>query len=277
MESTSPTLLITGVSTGIGLATSREMLARGWRVFGTVRKQADADRLREELGAGFTPLMLDVTDEIEAHRALAESLAPLLEGQPLQALVHNAGIAMGGPLGYLPEEVFRSMLEINVLGVYKLTQALLPLMGEGSRMVMVSSVSGRLVTPFVGGYAASKFALEAMTDAYRIELGMLGIRVISVQPGPVKTSIWQKAGGDGTRYDGTPYEELMSRQEEIINRTEAGAMPVEVVSEAIGKALTHPSPATRYLLAENAWVIRLAKWLPDRVKDRIVRRRLRTE
>jgi len=277
MKSNAPALLISGVSTGIGLATSRAMLDQGWRVFGTVRKEADALRLQETLGSGFRPLILDVTAEGEDHRALAAQLSDLLAGQPLRGLVHNAGIALGGPLGYLPEAVFRRMIETNVLGVFKLTQALLPLLADGSRMVLVSSVSGRLVTPFVGGYAASKFALEALTDAYRFELGMLGIRVISVQPGPVKTPIWQKAGAEDANYAGTPYAALMSRQAEILARTEAGALPVEAVSHTIRKALTHPRPATRYLVARNAWVIRLAQWLPDRIKDRLVRRRLRTE
>lgn len=275
MNDTPYSILISGVSSGIGLAIARDMLIRGWRVFGTVRQSADAERLVGELGERFTPLILDVTAEPERHRELARELERHLDGQSLQALVHNAGIALGGPLSHQPEHEFRAMLETNVLGVFKLTQALAPLLGPGSRMVLISSVSGRLVTPFVGGYAASKFALEALTDAYRNELGVLGVRVISVQPGPVKTPIWHKALAGGPDYADTPYAPWMSRQEEIIRRTEAEALPVSVVVKVVRKALLVPNPATRYLVARNAGMIRLAKWLPDAVKDKLIARRLR--
>lgn len=276
MNETLPSILISGVSTGIGLALARDLLDSGWRVFGTVRSDADARRLEDELGERFSALLLDVTSEPEWHHRTGRELARHLAGRPLRALVHNAGIARGGPLTHQPEEEFRAMMETNVLGVFKLTQALVPLMEPGSRMIMISSVSGRLVTPFVGGYAASKFALEALTDAYRNEMDVLGIRVISVQPGPVKTPIWRKALSGGPDYADTPYAPWMERRDEIIRQTESGALPVSAVIRVVRKALSHPAPASRYLVARNAGMIRLAQWLPDKLKDKLIRRRLRT-
>lgn len=273
-KTSEPVALITGVSSGIGHAAARVLIDAGWEVWGTVRNESDAQRLRETFGSRFQPLLFDVRSDSGQHADLARHIQSLLGGRLLSGLVHNAGVAFGGPLSHLPEEDFTAMMETNVLGVFRLTRALLPLLGAGSRVVMISSVSGRLVTPFVGGYATSKFALEAMTDAYRNELGMLGIRVIGIQPGPILTPIWKKALG-GADYRHTPFAEVMGRKEDLIRKTERAALPAERVAGVILRALTTPRPSSRYLITRKSWMVRLAGWLPDAWKDRLIARRIR--
>ncbi len=275
MKSSNRHALITGTSSGIGLEAGQLLLKNGWNVIGTVRSTADAEHLRERLGERFYPIVLDVSSPAEMHVEAANQVGDILQGQPLDALVHNAGIAQGGPLVFQPEGEFRAIFETNVHGVFKLTQAIFPLLTKGSRMVMISSVSGRLVTPFIGAYAASKFAIEALTDAYRNELGMLGIEVISIQPGPVKTPIWQKARQPVEKYQQTPYKDLLEQQDKLIDATELSALPVETIAALILKALENPKPSTRYLAVRNSWIVRLAGMLPDRIKDKLVMSRLR--
>lgn len=270
----SPWVLITGVSSGIGLASAELLVSHGWNVIGTVREPEVGTAVLSRLGRGFYPIVLDVTSDRAEHDHAASQVRVLLAGAMLLGIVHNAGVASGGPLAFQPENEFRKMLETNVIGIFKFTQAMLPLLGQGSRMILISSVSGRLVTPFVGGYAASKFALEAMTDAYRHELGMLGIRVVSIQPGPVKTPIWSKAKSVGIPYAGTPYEGIMSRQDEMVAAAETGGMPVDKVAQVVKKALETPIPKTRYLIVRKKWLVLLAKYMPDRWKDRIIAARL---
>lgn len=267
-------VLITGTSSGIGEASAQLLLTSGWKVVGTVRDPEVGHAVRARMGDDFYPVVLDVTASRDKHEEIAQEIVGILSGDPLSGIVHNAGVALGGPLVFQQEEEFVKMFETNVLGVFRLTQALFPSLGEGSRLVMVSSVSGRLVTPFVGGYAASKFALEAMVDAYRHELGMLGMKVVSIQPGPVRTPIWSKARVHGEPYAHTPYASIMSRQDELITSAETNGMPVMKVAERIREAMELPKPRTRYLVVRNGWLVRLAQYMSDRIKDRIIARRL---
>ena len=267
-------VLITGTSSGIGEAAAELLVSGGWKVIGTVRDPGASGPMKDRLGEDFYPVVLDVTAPREMHDEFAVQVKELLSGDPLLGIVHNAGVAIGGPLAFQPEADFLKMMETNVLGVFRLTQALFSLLGQDSRLIMVSSVSGRLVTPFVGGYAASKFALEALVDAYRHELGMLGMKVVSIQPGPVKTPIWRKARTVGELYAGTAYAPIMSRQDELISSAEANGLEVSQVAETIRLALVVENPKTRYLLVRNTWLVQLAKYLPDRWKDRIIAKRL---
>ncbi len=275
MNSRNRYALITGTSSGIGREASRVLIENGWNVIGTVRSKEDADMLLEDLGDSFYPVVLDVSSPPEIHTEAAKHISDMLQGQPLNGLVHNAGIALGGPLLFQPEHEFRAIFETNVQGVFKLTQAVFPLLSSGSRMVMISSVSGRVVTPFIGAYAASKFALEALTDAYRNELGMLGMKVISIQPGPVKTPIWTKARQPVEKYPQWEYKELLQQQDKLIDATEQNALPVADIAALILKALEDPNPSTRYLAVRNPWIVRLAGLLPDKHRDKLVMSRLR--
>ena len=273
---------MTGASTGIGFATARVLLARGVAVFGSVRRTADASRLRAELGEGFTPLVFDVTDEAAVHAAVP-IVADRLDGTTLWGLVNNAGIAVGGPLIYQPLDEIRRHLEINVLGAIAAVQAFAPLLGtdrtrqgQPGRIVNISSVAGRISAPFLGAYAASKRALEGMSHSLRRELMPFGIDVIIVNPGSVATPIWDKAEAtDASRYAHTEYAPLASRFLTMALRSGRGGLQPDAVGEVVWKALSARRPRVCYPVVPRHllnWTIPLA--LPARVIDRLIAKRL---
>jgi len=211
-------VVITGVSTGIGHAAAKVLIDRGFRVFGSVRRAEDADRLTEEFGDAFAPLIFDVTDDA----AIAEAAACVrgaLAGETLAGLVNNAGIAVSGPLTELPVADYRRQLEVNLVGPFMVTQAFAPLLGTDSslsgargRIVNISSVAGLRAMPFLGPYAASKFGLEGYSEALRREMLLYGIDVIVIGPGPVQTAIWDKAEEvDVSAYAASPYAPILER------------------------------------------------------------------
>lgn len=280
-----PTVVVTGASTGIGLATARVLVRHGAQVFGSVRRESDAERLRAELGARFTPLVFDVTDPA-AVRAAVPAVASALEGQTLWGLVNNAGIAVGGPLLHQPLDEFRRHLEVNVIGVLAAVQAFAPLLGSDrarsgapGRIVNISSVSGRISAPFLGAYAASKRALEGMSHSLRRELLLFGIDVILINPGSVATPIWDKAEEEGaSRYADTEYGPLLSRFLTAALRSGRNGLPAEAVGETVWTALTVRRPRTFYPVVRQRlldWTIPLA--LPARVIDRLIATRLGAE
>jgi NAD(P)-dependent dehydrogenase (short-subunit alcohol dehydrogenase family) len=266
-------VVVTGASTGIGAAIARRLAAAGYYVFGTVRRPEDAAALDRD---GCRTVLLDVTDA-GSIAAARQTIERELDARPLRALVNNAGIAIGGPLEHLPPAELRQVLEVNVIGVVAVTQAFLPaLRRSGGRVINVSSVSGRLALPFGGPYAASKFALEAISDCLRRELIPSGIRVIVIQPGSVATPIWNKAAGrDLARYRDTPYAAAMNRAlSQTVERGRHGLTP-EAVGDAVLKALEAVDPPPRLLIARRPWVKRLMWLLPDRWMDRVIAKRLR--
>ncbi len=263
-------VIVTGTSTGIGDATARELARHGFRVFGTVRQSAQAGGLRE---AGVTPVLMDVTDPAAIARA-RDTVVAALGGEPLVGLVNNAGIAAGGPLELLPLEELRKVFEVNVLGVVAVTQAFLPeLRRARGRVVNISSVSGRLATPFAGPYCASKFALEAISDSLRRELLPSGVDVIVIQPGSIRTPIWEKAARtDVDRYRGTIYERALNLVKEHATRRSQRGLAAEVVARAVVEALTARQPRTRMLVVRGLLRTRLLRLLPDRWIDRAAAR-----
>lgn len=270
-------ILITGVSTGIGRAAAEEFVRRGYAVFGSVRSQSDADTLQAALGQSFTPLLMDVTDEQSVAAAVAV-VTQTVKGDGLYALVNNAGTVTPGPLAHMPLADFRQQLEVNVTGVLAVTQAFLPLLGFGKnspyspgRIINVSSVSGRLVYPFMGAYAASKHALEAVTDALRRELMRYNIDVTSIQPGTTRTPIMGKFGAQVARYANTEYGALLSSLSDTMEERERSALPVERVVKVLCLAVESPRPKARYPIPRK----RLTGWflpriLPDRWFDRLI-------
>ena len=216
---------MTGTSTGIGWGCAKVLIGRGFRVFGSVRKGADAERLKREFGANFMPLLFDVTDEAAVHRA-ARQVEAALDGETLAGLVNNAGIAKAGPLLHLPIEELREQLEINLVGQVIVTQAFAPLLGaepgrKGAkgRIVMISSVGGTAANPFMGPYNASKFGIEGLSESLRRELMVHGIDVIIVAPGAIATPIWDKAEQiDTTRYANTAYAPSLDRIGAVLTR-----------------------------------------------------------
>jgi len=275
--------VVTGVSSGIGEAIAADLVKRGWRVFGTVRRMDDADRLDNDLGPGFTPLVCDVTDVDGLSRAAAR-VAELLDGKPLDGLVCNAGVSLPGPLLHQPLDELDRQWKVNVLGQIATVQAFGALLGAQDgfsgtpgRIVMMSSVSGKLSWPFVGGYSASKHALEAVSNALRRELMPFGVDVVIVGPGPIATPIWEKSAGavEKARYQGTFYGPLIDRFErEVLGRAKH-ALPPQAVADVVHTALSAPSPKVRYTITPAPlmnWFLPLI--LPARWLDRIAAKRL---
>jgi NAD(P)-dependent dehydrogenase (short-subunit alcohol dehydrogenase family) len=267
-------IVITGASTGIGYAAAKALLARGYRVFGSVRKAADGERLQRELGGGFTPLLFDVTDHAALPAAVATVAAAVGE-QGLAGLVNNAGIAHNGPLMHVPLDEFRKVFEVNVVGALAVTQAFLPLLGARKncphppgRVINITSISGGVTFPLFATYAVSKHGMEALSDGLRRELAMYGVEVSAIEPGTIKTPIWDKAPKDevDTRFAGTDYATVMASLPTLVARQLKGAKPVSVVTDAIVAALESPKPKTRYPLV-RLWY--LSKVLSDRALDRL--------
>jgi NAD(P)-dependent dehydrogenase (short-subunit alcohol dehydrogenase family) len=267
-----PGVVVTGASTGIGFDAARELAARGFQAFGTVRRPEDGAAL-ERVGA--TPIVLDVTDEAGVRSGLA-AVSERLAGAPLAGLVNNAGVSCAGPVELLRLEDFRRVFEVNVVGVVAVTQAFLPLLKQSKgRIVNISSVSGRLAAPFAAPYAASKFALEAISDCLRRELYPFGIDVIVIQPGNVDTPIWQKgAAQDTSPARGTVYEPVLEKLKAQLGTMQRHAMPPSRVSRAIVQALTDPRPPSRILVVKSSLRQRMLRFLPDRFLDRKIARRL---
>ena len=233
-------VVITGTSTGIGWGTAKVLIANGIRVFGSVRKVADAERLVAEFGPGFVPLIFDVTDEA-AVKAAAANVRSELAGEKLFGLVNNAGVAVAGPLLQLPVAEFRRQIDINLVGVVITTQAFAPLLGidpqlQGSpgRLVNISSVGGRNAVPFLAPYNASKFAVEGLSESLRRELLPFGIDVIVIGPGAVATPIWDKAEQiDIAPYRDTPYAMPLERLRAYMLGMGKNGLPPERIGEAV--------------------------------------------
>lgn len=278
-----PSVVVTGVSTGIGEAIAADLARRGWRVFGTVRRMDDAERLSNELGPRFTPLIADVTDADSLSRAAA-TVAEVLDGASLDGLVCNAGISVPGPILHQPLEELDRQWRVNVLGQVATVQAFGSLLGarEGfagkpGRIVMMSSVSGRLSWPVVGGYAASKHALEAISHSLRRELMPFGVDVVIIGPGPVATPIWEKsaAGVDRSLYQATIYGPLIERFEKEVLARAKDALPPQAVADVVHTALTAEKPKVRYAITPSPlmnWLLPLM--LPARWLDRVAAKRL---
>jgi len=275
-------VVITGASTGIGYDAARYLIGRGHHVFGSVRKMADGQRVQAELGEQFTPLLFDVTDGAAVETAVSQ-VTQRVGNSGLAGLVNNAGIAVAGPLMHISLDEFRHQFDVNLFGLLDVTQKFLPLLGAAAnpphppgRIVNISSVSGKIVYPFLGPYAASKHALEALSDALRRELLIYGIDVIVIEPGSVKTPIWDKAQElDTEKYGQTDYKNLLDGMKKVFVSQGKTGIPVEKVSATIYQVLTTQRPKTRYVLARKlltGWL--LPRYLPDRRLDKIFAKRL---
>ena len=274
-------VVITGASTGIGWATAKLLLDRGFRVFGSVRKQADADRLKSEFGANFTPLLFDVTDEA-AVLAAAREVRAALGGEALFGLVNNAGIAVAGPVLELAADEFRRQMDVNVVGPIIATQAFGPLLGSDpslkgprGRIVMISSVAGKNGNPLTAAYAASKHAIEGLSESLRREMMLFGIDVIIIAPGPVKTPIWSKAEEvDISAYKNSPFFPALERIRKFMLHLGETGLPAEKIAERIADALTSASPKVRYQITPDPMRHLVTAVLPKRMVDKIIAKRL---
>jgi NAD(P)-dependent dehydrogenase (short-subunit alcohol dehydrogenase family) len=281
-----PFALLTGASTGIGRATSLRLAKAGWTVFAGVRDPAAGERLVADCPAAgrLIPLALDVTDPDQIARA-AEAVEEET-GQPdrpatgrLDALVNNAGIGVGGPLELVALEDLRRQFEVNVFGQVAITQAMLPALRRAAgRIVLVSSIGGRVAMPFTAPYAASKHAIEAIGDTLRVELRRSNVQVAIIEMASVATPIWDKAQADADRVTIPPdlqaeYGQVPAAMEKVLNDAAARGIPPEQVAEVIERALTERRMKARYLVGRQARGMLLAKrLLPDLVFDRVARR-----
>ena len=272
-------VVITGASTGIGAACARRLAQAGFHVFAGVRNAVDGVALQQQVTSQMTPLLLDVTDA-DQIAAAQTTVTQLVGERGLVGLVNNAGIAVGGPLEFVPMSALRRQMEINVYGALAVTQAFLPLLRlAGGRIINMSSISGLAASPFLGPYAASKYALEALSDALRLEVRPWGIAVVLVEPGNIATPIWQK---------GLAFADELAAQLPTQAHTYYGPIfpflramlarnrgtPAAVVAQVVEQALIVPRPRARYVVGNDA---RLRIWierLPTRWRDRLIASRL---
>jgi NAD(P)-dependent dehydrogenase (short-subunit alcohol dehydrogenase family) len=264
-------VLVTGASTGIGRATAEHLKRRGFHVIAGVRKEADGKELAD---LGIEIALIDVTDE-----ATIAATAKQVGDRPLAGLVNNAGISIGGPMEFLPIDKLRQQLEVNVIGLVATTQAMMPALRLATgRVVNIGSVAGRVASPFVAPYNASKFAVEAITDAWRQELAPWGIKMIVIEPGSVSTPIWTKGAEQVAEARETlpvealeKYGKAMSAFDGILARMDRmGIEPVKV-AQLVEKALTARSPRARYLIGPDARMqVGLKTVLPTRAFDKAV-------
>ena len=265
-------VVVTGASSGIGAAIVRAVRARGFTVIGTVRRDDDKAALEAN---DVLPVIMDVTDVSSIARAM-RIVDQLLSGTPLVGLVNNAGIAGAGPLELVPLDDVRRVLEVNVLGVIAVTQAFLPRLKRGhGRVINISSISGRIAFPFIGPYVASKFALEGLSDSWRRELLPFGVDVVVVEPGSVRTPIWDKVAAlDIAAVRGTAYERVLKDFRDAAVRGGQRGLPPTRVADAVVSALTLARPPARIPVVRSRTRTIVTRLLPDRWLDRIVARRL---
>jgi NAD(P)-dependent dehydrogenase (short-subunit alcohol dehydrogenase family) len=281
-----PAVLVTGASKGIGEACVVRLARDGFRVYAGVRRAEDGDALIRTAGDGVVPVILDVTDA-EHIEAVAARIDEETTGRGLQALVNNAGVAIAGPLEFLPLDELRRQIEINFTGQIAVTQAMLPLLRSArssargdyraGRIVFMSSIAGRSAMPFTGAYSASKFALEAAADALRVELKPFGITVTLVEPGVIATPIWDTAREAGDRNIARMPPQVQEYYGALLNalRKRAdrgmGGLPPERVADVVAHALTSKRPKSRYLVGRDAVArLWLGRMLPTPVRDRAI-------
>lgn len=275
-------VVVTGASTGIGAACALRMDRLGWRVFAGVRKEADGERLRERASERLTPVRIDVVDAETIARA-AETVAAAVGEEGVHGLVNNAGIAVSGPLEFLAIKDLRRQLDVNVIGLMAVTQAFLPqLRVARGRIVNMSSVSGLVAAPMVGAYAASKFALEALSDVLRVELRPWGMHVALVEPGPIATPIWEKSRQEGrAARDAMPaacreyYGAVMTKMGALVGEIERDALPADAVADKVEHALTAARPKTRYLVGKHVRLqMAIVSMMPTRLCDWVFAKKL---
>ena len=268
-------VLITGASTGIGEATARHLAGMGFQVFATVRREHDGAALAAR-SRNIHPVIMEVTDE-PSITAAAEQVAGLTGARGLTGLVNNAGICVGGPLEFLPAEELRRQLEVNVIGYHAVTRAFLPLIRQGrGRIVNITSMFGRVALPMVGPYNASKFALEALSAALRMELKPWSIPVSVIGPGSILTPIWAKSiaaadhamaelPADARQLYGSMYAAVRKSQD-LLGRS---GIPADRVARTVARALTARKPRPRYTVGLDARLAEWVRWLPTGVRERL--------
>ena len=275
------TVVISGASSGIGRAAARHLAGKGWTVYAGVRKQADADALASD-HEQITPLVLDVADADSIREAVA-TVETALEGRKLAGLVNNAGIAMMGPLALQPMDEIEAHFRVNLLGAVALSQGFIPALGMDTervgppgRILNITSVGGRIASPFLGAYTSTKHALESVTDTLRRELMIYGIDAIAIGPGAVKTPIWDKAEEKNTDnpYANSDWADAIDKFADTMLAGGRTGLPPEQIAEVIETALSVPNPKARYApVPDKLTNFTIPTRLPKRWLDGIFARR----
>lgn len=270
-------VLITGASTGIGEATALHLAAIGFQVFATVRKEQDGAQLAAKAGGKLQPILMEVTDE-ESVLAAAALVGRLVGDHGLAGLINNAGIAVGGPLEFLATADLRQQFEVNVLGYHTVTRAFLPLIRKGKgRIVNMASMFGRVALPMVAPYNASKFAVESLSASLRMELRPWSIPVSVIGPGAILTPIWEKSmvTADQAMAEWPPEaHQLYGQMYVSVRKTQVSlgrsGIPAEAVARTVAKALTVRHPRARYIVGKDARLLEVLRWLPTRLRERLL-------
>lgn len=274
-------VLVTGAAKGIGRACVLRLARAGFRVYAGVRSDADGAELVAAANTDVRPLLMDITDHAGVQSAVA-AMTSDLQSMPLRGVVNNAGIAVAGPLEFIPIAEVRRQLEVNVLGQLAVTQAVLPLLRRShGRVINIGSIAGRSAMPLTGPYSASKFALEALTDSLRVELMPFGVDVVIVEPGMIATPIWQTSirAADKLMSSLSPevdkyYGRVIRAVRERATTGDVKGLPPDAVARVVEKAMTAKHPRTRYVIGRDARLRVILQKLPDRWRDRIIARRL---
>ncbi len=279
-----PTVVITGVSSGIGRDAASYLSKHGYFVFGSVRSESARTELGSALPENFRAVVFDVVDR-PAIDAAAKIVADHLGDQRLTALINNAGIAEGGPMQLLEDDRFLRQIQVNVIGTRNVTNAFLPHLGvrdtaqptaagRPGKIINISSISGILNTPMNGAYCVSKHAQESLGEIYRRELMQYGIDVISIQPGPIRSELWNKNLGTMERFADSRYSAMIANAEAIMAEAKQEALPAETISRLIEKIIQARRPSLSYIVHSQKWRAWLLSKLPARWTDRLLWKRL---
>ena len=276
-------IVITGTSTGIGYASSKLLIENGYRVFGSVRNEADADKVSSELGSNFVPLIFDVTDEAAVKNSV-KIVEDQIGDQKLSGLINNAGLGVIGTIQSLSAEQFKYQFDVNVLGVFHCCQAYLDLLGadknrkgDPGKIINISSISGEIGMPFMSAYNMSKFGLEGFSEGIRRELLMYGIDVVVIAPGPVKTPIWKiiNQKDEVQRYDNSDFRESVSRAMKMTEKMEQAGCEPSVIAERALSIIENSKNKTRYRIDPTRIQNIMLQLFPKRVADRMIAKRMK--
>ena len=273
-------IIITGVSSGIGKETAHCLAKHGYRVFGSVRKIADAQALQSELGERFRAMVFDVCDGDDIKTAAAHA-SKIIDKEPVTAIINNAGLALFGPMELLEDDAFEHIMKVNVIGPRLVTNAFLPLMRNGApkvprKIINISSLSGIFNTPMNGAYCVSKHAMESLGEIYRRELLAEDIDVISIRSGPIQTEIWRKNIDETTPYEGTPYEAASKRTQRIMHHAKKNALPPSVISELVLGIIEGRKKKLSYHVGDGSRISQIlsSSLAPKRKVDRLIHKAL---
>ena len=275
-------IVITGVSTGIGFASAKILCDAGYKVYGSVRNEEDANRVVNKLGKNYEPLIFDVTDPkgiLSAAKTVKESLD---NKEHVTALINNSGVAMGGPVSLIKTDIFRKQFDVNFFGLIDVTKAFLMMLGASQnsqkqgKIINISSVSGRRANPFVAPYCASKFAVEAFSDSLRRELLIYGVDVILIEPGPIKTAIWDKVPDvENNEFIGTDYESSLKSFYNMFIKMGKKGWDADIIGDLIKNIIENPKPKTRYVATPKRFTnFTLSGILSDRMMDKLIGKKL---